>query len=531
MYIFSADATANHPFLHHLAMTAGGRYFNLAQLRDAEVVPVIGRAAFSFLSASSDSGQAAGIYPELPQPVAGRFTVAGKLTGQQATVTLSYGFPGNPLQKRSFKVSRSQAAEGSLLRRLWAQKKLADLMVFQERNEKEIVALGKQFGMVTPFTSLIVLENLEQYVEHEIAPPKSLAAMREEYMRRIDTLEFQKKKQKADKIESVLKMWDERVKWWKSEFKYPADFRYKEPADKAKDGAGVPASLLPRQSGTAASGRTGHAAGRPADGTRGAAGVGGGPGPARLPDGGARVPAEAAPARAGEPPVMFGGGRFGPSGPSPARGSASGPSVTNPAAQQPGILIKPWDPETPYLKELRAAKGKDLLAVYMANRAKYGNSPAFFLDCADFFLQEKDGAGPPGPQQHRRAGTGGRRGAADPRLPAREAGYLDLAIQTFEQVLELRPEEPQSYRDLALTLAQRAGQKKDSAPRRLRPGHRSLDPRGDAPLGRAVPGDRGHRPGGAQRHPPPREGGRRDQDRPRPAAAFRSSSTWTCGSS
>ena len=37
-----------------------------------------------------------------------------------------------------------------------------------------------------------------------------------------------------------------------------------------------------------------------------------------------------------------------------------------------------------------------------------------------------------------------------------QIGQLDLAVQTFEQVLELRPEEPQSYRDLALALALRA---------------------------------------------------------------------------
>ena len=39
-----------------------------------------------------------------------------------------------------------------------------------------------------------------------------------------------------------------------------------------------------------------------------------------------------------------------------------------------------------------------------------------------------------------------------------QIGQFDLAVQTFEQVLELRPEEPQSYRDLALTLARRAEQ-------------------------------------------------------------------------
>jgi hypothetical protein len=37
-----------------------------------------------------------------------------------------------------------------------------------------------------------------------------------------------------------------------------------------------------------------------------------------------------------------------------------------------------------------------------------------------------------------------------------QTGQFDLAILTFEEVLKLRPEEPQSHRDLALVLARRA---------------------------------------------------------------------------
>ena len=123
-------------------------------------------------------------------------------------------------------MTRREAVEGTLLRRLWAEKKLAELMVFQKRNEPEIVALGKQFGMVTPYTSLIVLDTLEQYVANEIAPPKSLPEIREEYQRRIDTVEFQKKKQKADKLAAVLQMWQQRVAWWNGQYKYPKDLKY-----------------------------------------------------------------------------------------------------------------------------------------------------------------------------------------------------------------------------------------------------------------------------------------------------------------
>jgi Ca-activated chloride channel family protein len=39
-----------------------------------------------------------------------------------------------------------------------------------------------------------------------------------------------------------------------------------------------------------------------------------------------------------------------------------------------------------------------------------------------------------------------------------QLNYLDLAVLTFEEVLRLRPDDPQSYRDLALALAERARQ-------------------------------------------------------------------------
>ena len=83
LYIFSADAGANHAFLHSLAMTNGGRYFNLANWKDADVFAQVGRPAWSFLSASIEGGEAKDLYPQLPQPLAGRFTLVGKLTGER----------------------------------------------------------------------------------------------------------------------------------------------------------------------------------------------------------------------------------------------------------------------------------------------------------------------------------------------------------------------------------------------------------------------------------------------------------------
>ena len=239
LYIFSADAGANHALLHSLAMSNGGRYFNLANWKDADIFAQAGKPAWSFLATKIDGGEAADLYPQRPQPLGGRFTLVGKLTGETATVTADYGLAGGKPDKQTFKVSRSEAASGSLLQRLWAGKKLAELMIHQKQNEHEIAALGKKFNLVTPYTSLLVLDSLEQYVRYDIAPPKSLPAMRDEYMRRIDTIEHQKQKEKADKVEEVVHMWQERVNWWTNEYKYPKDFKYAGQGDQ-EERMGVP---------------------------------------------------------------------------------------------------------------------------------------------------------------------------------------------------------------------------------------------------------------------------------------------------
>ena len=432
VYCFSADAATDHAALAHLAAKTGGRYFNLKRLDDTRVIDAIGRSSYCFLEAKADEMAAGEMVPSMPEPLAGRFTLVGVLSGDEADVTLSYGHPGNPAKQASWHVSRSDAVEGSLLRRFWAQKRLAELLVNQRRNEPQIVELGKTYGLVTPFTSLIVLDSLEQYVEHEIMPPESLAEMREEYLRRIDTLEHQQRKQKADKLEAVLAMWQERVQWWQQEFQVPKNFKYKGE----------------QEQGGRAFGALGGEAAPTSDAPM------------------AEPPASPAPSPADPQEAPAAEDMFEDSAPAGGanrdmEGEASqdeaSKSDEDAGRRAPGISVKEWDPKTPYLEELRAAKPQAAWEVYMKNRDEFGDSPAFFLDCSDYFA---------GADQHELA-LRVLSNIAEMELenPAvlRVLGHrlaqtarFDLAILTFEEVLRLRPEEPQSYRDLALVVARRA---------------------------------------------------------------------------
>ncbi len=504
IYAFTADPKADHAFLRYLAMTTGGQYFNLATQRDDAVIAALGRPIYSFLSAETDGEGATEIFPSMSQPVGDRFTLVGKLTGDGAQIRLNYGYQGHKPLTSYFGVTRREAVEGTLLRRLWAEKKLAELMVFQKRNEPEIVALGKQFGMVTPYTSLIVLDNLEQYVANEIAPPKSLPEIREEYLRRIDTVEFQKKKQKADKLAAVLEMWQQRVAWWNGQYKYPKDLKYSGGENEAAAATPAPARPMDVADGPDPGGAAGGvarrlfsddrtAAPRPADmpapaarpagphapaataGLPGSAGrpVGqanhGAPAPARASEQRRLLAAEAARSNEGREdgylgalqdaaPAMLarGGGHQGQQ----AMQQQLKQAGEGEQGREPGIVIKAWDPDTPYLKQLKAADPKKAREVYYQNRRQYGGSPAFFLDCADYFLAHHQ------PEMALQVLSNiaelQLEDAALVRILGHrleQLGYLDLAVTTFEQVLAMRPEEPQSYRDLALVLARRADER------------------------------------------------------------------------
>jgi len=418
VYVFTADARANHSFLRYLALKTGGAYFNLARLEDQAVLARIGRVPFSFIRAKVTAGQAGAFFPRTVQPVQGRFMLAGKLTGDRATIRVEYGVGGRVTHTAEYQVAAKEAVSRSLVRTFWAQKKIDMLSIMPQKNRKELIATGQEFGLVTPGTSLMVLETLEQYVEHRIPPPRSLPDMREEYFETVAqedrASQRERKHEQEEKIVKVLAMWQERVDWWGREFKYPKNFRFKG-EDEEEDGD-------------------------PAVGSMSGAGMGGA------------------------------GVRMGSSAPAMLRVASPEPEEREmrreepkkckdkaaeapPPPPPPEITLKEWDPDTPYLKELKNAGRDGYFKVYMAQRRQFGESPAFFLDCAAFFFK-KDA---------RKLALQVLSNIAELELenPAllrvlahrlAQEEMLDLAAEVFEEVLQLRPEEPQSYRDLALVL-------------------------------------------------------------------------------
>jgi Ca-activated chloride channel family protein len=496
VYAISNDSRSNHDLLSHLSQSSGGQYFNLKRVSNEQVVASLGQTPFSLLKVEFDPAQVAEVYPQGVQPVMGRVALSGRLLSPEAKVTLHYGYGANVTQSVSYTLKQAEASESGLAARCWAQQKVADLSANAEKNHDAILALGREFGLVTPNTSLMVLENLAQYLQYNITPPKSRPEIYNAYVSQIAQVNEAKKKNEVQKLDRVLAMWNARVAWWEKKHEVsvataelrntaharplPAsqpqlaqdqtdqvvqqlareddgrderEARLRQPRELAlrgtRDRAGQAATsgdsaASGQQQGGGGQGLFGSTSARSSDqdGTRGGRGFGGrGGGGGGFGGGG------------------VGGGGLGgvpttPNNPLPGAGKAMDGEERASGAT---ISIKAWDPETPYLILLREAAPAKAYSVYLQQRTQFGSSPAFYLDCADFFLQKNDH--PTAIRILTNIAELRLENAPLLRVAAHRLMQLtehDLAIDLFEKVLQLRPEEPQSHRDLALALEARA---------------------------------------------------------------------------
>lgn len=323
------------------------------------------------------------------------------------------------------------ANNGTLLATVWAKRRMSDLANQADSRKDEFLKLARRYSVAGPNHSLIVLETLEQYLEHDIEPNESMSFYSEWKKRRAaqdDPIAL--KMAKADHEANLLRYWEERVKWWnnpKPPKRTPKSGVFDNARTVAVQNAELDAEELdpPAETPSVRSSVQARAYG----------------GTVRL----RSMVASRTPGSVSAERVSF-----------PWRKGKAGRAHDDAISPAPTVSLKAWDPKTPYLESLKAAPDRDAAyKAYLKEREKYGQSPAFYLDCAGWFYKAKD----------KMIADKIISNLAEFKLEdaalwrsmgwrAREARSYELSILAFRKVLKLRGEEAQSRRDLALVLAE-----------------------------------------------------------------------------
>jgi hypothetical protein len=431
VYALASSDGADYGFLQTLCRKTGGALLNLKNLDNDRAVKLVGAAFFGLVNRRAGTGLGE-IYPAGVVPVHPHFMLAGTLDKDESELSLQFGGNDADNVDRKFTIKKSDAVNGEFLRRFWASRKIDELMAQKDKHHSEIVALSKKHSIVNEFTSLLVLETIDQYLEHRVVPPASQPEWRQQYFDVLEKEDAALAKTRDDKLVTVIAMWEDRLRWWNTDFS-KAEVSNPE-KKKSRSQGGVLGDSSSRNGDSMNRTAPGSAMDRLEE-------VESDAGSADFDDESLSVQVE--PAMESRAPV-----------PMMSRESSKAMDKEESSSSRPvnpGVAIKPWQPDTPYVKKIKAAK--DPYSAYLDEKAEYLMSPAFYLDCADVFLdlKHKDTA----LQVLSNIAELELENPALMRVLAHRLAQIDeLAISAaiFEEVLEMRREEPQSYRDLALVL-------------------------------------------------------------------------------
>ncbi|KRA74617.1 hypothetical protein ASD78_13770 [Lysobacter sp. Root667] len=362
---------------------------------------------------------------ESAYPSDGVLRVAGRLTAPNAKVTLR--FDGQAPLDLAIGADTPDSAYAA---RLWAGYRVRALSAEPELNRAGIARLSQQFGLVTPETSLLVLEAVSDYLEHDILPP---AELRAEFDRLKSTQVAQRDEARRSHLDEIAAQFEGTVQWWQKTWpkgRPPSPETEAKHRQRAGESERAVAGYAPPMPMAAP-------APMPVDADAEAEAV-------DMPDAAAtsldRIEVTGARLTAEELAQVEAESK------SEAGDSGEGRGAT--------IALQAWKPDSPYAARLRKASPEQAYAIYLDERDGYAASTAFYLDVADVLLEKKQRA------LALRVLSNLAELDLENRHILRVLGYRllqadepTLAVPVFERVVRLAEEEPQSFRDLGLAYA------------------------------------------------------------------------------
>jgi tetratricopeptide (TPR) repeat protein len=177
-YTFAIVSGLNNNY-QSLKKLSGNNLINLNNLNEKEAIKKIFIPELSLISIEVISGKFDQIYPSIGSKGALLIPVCGKMYSESGVIKLNFGIHQKITVSKTIRLnynskqdlSLKQDGISTIISRQWAQYQLDELMDGLPKTKPEIIDLSKKYGIVTSYTSLIVLENIVDYVRYHIVPP------------------------------------------------------------------------------------------------------------------------------------------------------------------------------------------------------------------------------------------------------------------------------------------------------------------------------------------------------------------------
>ncbi|OXG00758.1 TonB-dependent receptor [Flavobacterium piscis] len=219
IYTITSSVSADFSFLNYSAMQTGGNFINLNQVNQDNALDKLTNSNLKFLGIK-ENYTVTDLFPVEGTSVSGSFSFSGISLNQKNQITLLFGYNNEAVLERKITLDAVlQNTNDVNVEKLWAQKKIANLDFQYDKNADEIELLGKKYGIITKNTSLIVLEDIRDYISYDIIPPAELRAEFDRIKKQENDRSLAQQKNNWESIESYFQGLND---WWKKDVKYTA---------------------------------------------------------------------------------------------------------------------------------------------------------------------------------------------------------------------------------------------------------------------------------------------------------------------
>ncbi|MFT5600505.1 MAG: tetratricopeptide (TPR) repeat protein [Flavobacteriales bacterium] len=412
VFALNSNKEANHGFLRNLCKVSGGQYLNLQSTSVVDATTALNTDIPSIqIKTSATPNYLSTRYQIKDNKIYHTFSFMSTDAIQNINYVLSTGATGQLKTINSTYES---------LPNICAQRITEDWADIATKSS-EITQIGKKYHIVTPNTSLIVLDRVEDYVLHEITPP---AELQDEYTTLLAQKSKNEKEEYNNHITTVVTAIDAKMTW------YNTLFDWKKIMQQKKEFKNKLNEVNEINNESEESERSESSEGFRTIGSFNA--------------NGSVITQEAVYDMA----VMDAGSIDGAEVSNTANERTEDTKST--AGKRKEINIETWSPDTPYLKKLKEASGNKY-ETYISLKKEYQDQPSFYLDVVEFFVEAKQkdiairvlsNVAEMELENHQLL-----------RILAHRLEQLnenELAYLTYLEVEKIRAEEPQSYRDLGL---------------------------------------------------------------------------------
>ena len=452
VYTITSSPKSDFSYLQYIAQKTGGSFINLNELKTEDAEKILTQQPLQFIGIKQNN-TISETYPSIPTPVINNFSMAGIATETESTIVLQFGYGTMVTYEKTISFdAKKHGIENIKLQRLWAQKKIAELEVQYEKNKQLIGLLGKQFSIVTRNTSLIVLETVQDYVQYEIEPP---AELREQYDRIMKDRWTANLTQQQLAMSNALRYMDNLMTWWDQDYK-PVFIVQTVPVEQrnpvVRNSANADSTMLRNRKSPPAMQEVvvvGFATKRKRN-------VVGSVSSIRSEELNPTSIQKSLEGRAAGVTVSKSNARtrYAVSFRNNAPKDFDSRETENEDVSTNRIDIKQWTPERTYLKTISKANKENRYEKYLQLRSEYIFTPVFYFDMANYFFAEKDTATAlmiltnmaeidiENYELYKLLG-----------YKLKELREYETAVHVFRKILDWRPQEPHSYRDYGLALA------------------------------------------------------------------------------